>query len=85
MTRHYISIGLSLVFLNACEQISQFEQVDINRDGYISALEAQNDAYLVREFSQMDANQDGRLDTREYSARTPAATVAEQESKTQIR
>lgn len=84
MTRHYLSIALSIVFLNACDQLSQFDQVDTNGDGYISALEAQNDAYLVREFSQMDANQDGRLDVQEFDSRSASAAV-QQESKTQVR
>ena len=43
---------------------SQFNALDVNRDGRISPMEASNDTKIV--FSTADKNGDGYLDSSEY-------------------
>lgn len=43
---------------------SQFNALDVNRDGRISPVEASNDTKIV--FSTADRNGDGYLDSNEY-------------------
>jgi hypothetical protein len=45
----------------------QFDQLDMNRDGRISPVEASKDSNLV--FSAADKNGDGFLDNNEYATR----------------
>lgn len=46
---------------------AQFDQLDMNRDGRISPVEASSDAKIV--FSTADKNGDGYLDNSEYAHR----------------
>lgn len=49
---------------------AQFDQLDMNRDGRISPVEASSDSKIV--FSTADKNGDGYLDNAEYSHRDMA-------------
>ena len=46
---------------------AQFDTLDVNRDGRISATEAANDSKIV--FATVDKNGDGYLDNSEYTNR----------------
>jgi hypothetical protein len=46
---------------------AQFDQLDMNRDGRISPVEASSDSKIV--FSTADKNGDGYLDNTEYATR----------------
>ncbi len=43
-----------------------FDELDKNRDGYLSRQEAAGDKELAKRFAKFDANKDGRLDLDEY-------------------
>jgi Ca2+-binding EF-hand superfamily protein len=45
-----------------------FIKLDVNADGYISALEASADKSLHENWNTTDANQDGQIDAGEFSA-----------------
>jgi hypothetical protein len=57
-----------------------FRVLDIDRDGYISRLEARRGSNLERQFGELDTNRDGRLAREELRgtslAPMPAAPVA---------
>lgn len=45
-----------------------FEQLDMNKDGYVSVIEATGHINLLRKWGKVDANSDGRLEAAEFSA-----------------
>jgi hypothetical protein len=49
-------------------QRADFAQLDRNRDGYISKVEALGDAEMHKRFAAFDADKDGRLSEAEYAA-----------------
>jgi hypothetical protein len=49
-------------------QRADFAQLDRNRDGYISKVEALGDAEMHKRFAAFDADRDGRLSEAEYAA-----------------
>lgn len=49
-------------------QRADFAQLDRNRDGYISKVEALGDAEMQKRFAAFDADKDGRLSEAEYAA-----------------
>ena len=51
--------------------IPDFKQVDADRNGSISPMEATRVPGLVEQFSQADRDQDGRLSREEYAAVVP--------------
>jgi Ca2+-binding EF-hand superfamily protein len=51
-----------------------FMKLDVNEDGYISALEASADDSLHQRWSTTDANQDGQIDAAEFSAFEASST-----------
>jgi Ca2+-binding EF-hand superfamily protein len=66
----------------------RFDQLDRNRDGYISRDEAKDAEELNTRFSELDVNNDGKLSRDEYgSLKTSAsgATTANTGSNTRSR
>jgi hypothetical protein len=51
--------------------IPDFKQVDADRNGSISPMEATQVPDLVEQFSQADRDQDGRLSREEYATVVP--------------
>ncbi|MCO4756599.1 MAG: hypothetical protein KC477_01185 [Oceanospirillaceae bacterium] len=49
------------------EKPTAFEQLDQNKDGKISAIEAKDTAPLVQQFEELDVNKDGYLTEAEFS------------------
>ncbi len=49
-------------------QRASFEQLDSNRDGYLSTQEVQEQSRVAQQFTTADANGDGYLDQQEYLA-----------------
>ncbi|MEM8817276.1 MAG: calmodulin [Pseudomonadota bacterium] len=47
---------------------SSFDKLDTDRDGVLSAFEAQADTKLLERFTELDANGDGSLSRQEYAA-----------------
>lgn len=45
-----------------------FEQLDMDRDGYVSIIEATGHTELLRKWSTIDKDTDGRLEMIEFSA-----------------
>lgn len=45
-----------------------FEQLDMNRDGYVSIIEATGHTELLRKWSNIDKDTDGKLEMIEFSA-----------------
>ncbi len=60
-----LSLGLS-----AEEMSSQatFQQLDQNKDGYVSIIEATGQNELLKQWSTVDTDTDGRLEITEFSA-----------------
>jgi len=52
-----------------------FNQLDSDRNGYISRVEARSVSGVERAFESADANRDGLLDRKEYSRAESAAEV----------
>jgi hypothetical protein len=50
------------------QQLSPFDALDRNRDGYITRIEALANADLYKRFAQFDADRDARLSPAEYLA-----------------
>lgn len=47
---------------------ADFDALDLNRDGYVSRIEASGDREIAARFDQFDADGDGRLSPSEYVA-----------------
>ena len=60
-----IPLGLSA---GETERPVTFEQLDMDRDGYVSIIEATGHTELLRKWSQVDKDTDGRLEMIEFSA-----------------
>lgn len=43
-----------------------FEQLDVNRDGYVTPEEAKRSAEVTARFKELDANRDGRISIDEF-------------------
>lgn len=52
----------------ATEPGSMFDRLDADKDGFVSATEAQQAKGLAEAFPKADTNGDGRLDAGEFSA-----------------
>lgn len=66
MNKYLALLALGLTSLALAQTLPPFEQVDANRDGRISAMEAA--AVEGLDFRTADANQDGALSKEEYDA-----------------
>lgn len=49
-----------------------FEQLDSNRDGYVTKEEAKRSAEVTARFKELDSDQDGRIGTAEFTKGVPA-------------
>ncbi len=49
-------------------QKDRFQNMDTNRDGYITRDEAKNDESLTKKWKDADRNADGTIDASEFSA-----------------
>lgn len=45
-----------------------FQQLDMNKDGYVSIIEATGHDELLKKWSEVDEDTDGRLEMTEFSA-----------------
>jgi hypothetical protein len=52
----------------AAETPAAFSQLDADKDGRLSAMEAANDSKLAAGFTQADTDKDGYLSSAEYQA-----------------
>jgi len=68
MNKYFALLALGLTSLALAQTLPPFEQVDANKDGRISAMEAS--AVEGLDFRTADANQDGSLSRQEYDAAT---------------
>lgn len=66
MNKYLALLALGLTSLALAQTLPPFEQVDANKDGRISAMEAA--AVEGLDFRTADANQDGALSKEEYDA-----------------
>ncbi len=53
---------------SASSALPSFEQLDLDKDGYISMQEAQSNEEVTEKFAAADANKDEMLDQAEYSS-----------------
>jgi sporulation protein YlmC with PRC-barrel domain len=53
---------------------ASFQQLDANRDGYITRSEASHDSTLMSHWRELDRNNDGRIDNSEFSAFEQSST-----------
>ena len=60
----------------ASVNLTGFDRLDRNRDGYVSRDEAKDAAELNTRFTELDANNDGKLSHDEYSAVNSSARGA---------
>ncbi len=58
--------------------IPDFKQVDQDRNGSISPMEATEVPGLVEQFTRVDRNRDGRLNVEEYEALVPGTEEEEE-------
>ncbi len=75
--RKIMIAGLSAIFSGVLMAGSALGDLDADKDGVISAEEAQAKPELAKDFQALDKNQDGRLDAAEF-ARFEMAPAAEQ-------
>ncbi len=75
--RKIMIAGLSAIFSGVLMAGSALGDLDADKDGVISAEEAQAKPELAKDFQALDKNQDGRLDAAEF-AQFEMAPAAEQ-------
>ncbi len=69
MSKSMVFTAIGVLFIaGAAEAEASFDQLDVDRDGMISAFEAEADPKLLEQFRQLDVNGDGRLSAEEYAA-----------------
>ena len=47
-------------------QKAEFTEIDVNKDGSITSLEANKNHWLSKNFNTIDTNKDGRISKQEY-------------------
>jgi hypothetical protein len=47
---------------------ASFQQLDMDRDGYVTIIEATGHTQLLRKWTAVDTDTDGRLEAAEFSA-----------------
>ncbi len=70
MSKSVVSAAIGVLLVAGAAQAgdASFDQLDVDRDGMISAFEAEADPKLLERFRQLDVNGDGRLSAEEYAA-----------------
>ena len=71
-TVQYFVVSIALT-LGAAAGLAQdeteapvFESVDVDRDGYISVVEAQQSEQIAGMFAELDSDKDGKISADEY-------------------
>jgi len=82
MRRFVLLVSVSL-FSGVLFAASALEDLDANKDGVISAEEAQVRADLAKDFNLLDRNQDGKLDAAEF-AQFEAIPASAEETTSEI-
>lgn len=65
--RRFVLLVSASLFSSILFAASALEDLDANKDGSISAEEAQAQADLAKDFNLLDRNQDGKLDAAEFA------------------
>ena len=60
-----LPLGLSA---GETERPASFHQLDMDRDGYVTIIEATGHTQLLKKWSDIDTDTDGRLEAVEFSA-----------------
>ena len=70
MSKSVVSTAIAVLCIAGAAHAADasFDQLDVDRDGMISAFEAEADPKLLERFRQLDVNGDGRLSAEEYAA-----------------
>ncbi|MCB1857873.1 MAG: hypothetical protein KDI63_06360 [Gammaproteobacteria bacterium] len=63
-----VFVSATSITMGAVADEATFATLDADGDGYITMMEAENDAKLTESWDVVDVNKDGRIEKAEFSA-----------------